>query len=164
MLKRIMDYWVEILIALVVLVLVGFGFWFFNMINASGASVKEKAVAQAGIAQAAEMAPYDNETVMGSEVLNAAQLFKDRPQFSVLIKTGNATAGFYAENTSSVTPPCYAATSPLGAPGTCAAMVTLSQMKDQTNIQNYINKTALFNAKIYMDASNEVHLIEFIQR
>lgn len=163
-LGKITDYVWQILGVVLALVFLAFVLWLFGVFDSTSAETKNDVSARTQKISAMKYEAYENTRVLGSEVLSAVQDFKQTPQFSVLIKTGNAPSGFYAENTSSDTPVCYAPATPLGNPGTCSAMVSVSNMKDASNVNNYINKSASFDSKVYRDGSGNVRLIEFTQR
>jgi hypothetical protein len=151
------------------MLLISFVIVFFLFFYDKGGNIKEQAVSKTESLEAMKFNAFDNKSVTGTEVINAAIEYKNVPQFSIVIKTGANKSGFYALNTSSDSPVAYAPPSSgnvLGAAGSVSpsAMVDVNKMRDESNVQNYVNTSALFKSKIFRDDNGAVRLIEFTQK
>ncbi|WP_341281074.1 hypothetical protein [Paenibacillus sp. FSL H8-0537] len=143
----------------------------YLVINGYFNRAQEQTLAQTKLINQAEFSGYDNKDVSGQDVINASTRYGGRPQFSIFIKTGENTTGFYAKNNYDI---CYDApystttdfTVKVSGEVKCAAgeQIDVSTMQDQTKSTNYINTTAVFTSKTYRDNNGEVRLIYFDQK
>lgn len=166
--EKIVEFLKENIVAVFLLLIVAAFVGIFLIAYGVFNGTKQEASDTVGQVTSLAFKDFDNTRVLGSEVIQAAEKYKNRPQFAILIKTGKTPAGFYAVNTSSATPVAYTgtpATGKVGAPGSvnADAMVSTSQMSDPTDVAHFVNKTATFVSKIYTDEVGEVRLIEFTQ-
>lgn len=167
--KQIMEFFKSGIGVLITVVFIGIIVGFFVFIKPMFDDSKEDMVGQTAVITGGKYDAYDDKLVGGAEVIAAATKFKTEAQFSVLVKTGSSTAGFYAENNSAATPVLYAAPSTAGttlpdsAAGT-GTTVKISQMKDKSDPLHYVNPSAQFDANIFRTADGEVRLIVFKQR
>lgn len=166
--QKIVSFLQENIVSVLIFVFLAVIVGVFMTVNAISGTTKQEAADTVNQVTSLAFSSYDNTRVLGSEVIQAAEKYKKRPQFSILIKTGKTPAGFYALNTSSATPVAYTgtpATGKVGTPGSVkeGGMVSTSQMTDPTDVAHFVNKTATFVSKIYTDEIGEVRLIEFTQ-
>lgn len=167
--ERIAQFIKENMGVVIIFVIAAVGVTFFFIGNGLSPDLKDKANKNVATASDMEYERYNNTTVPGIDVIQAAKDYKDKPQFSVLIKNAGSTTAFYAQNTSATTVPAYVAPSTgttLADPGTVSssAMVTADQMKDATDLVHYVNPTADFSAKVYRAKDGKVRLITFTQK
>jgi len=139
----------------------------YLVINGYFGRAQEQTLSQSQLITQAEFSNYDNKDVSGQDVINAATRYSGRPQFSILISTGENRGEFYAENNHSI---CYVN------PGTgkkldistasCAygKQQPVSAMQDQKNSRYYVNTSAVFASTIFKDNNGEVRLIYFYQK
>ncbi|TVY07319.1 hypothetical protein [Paenibacillus cremeus] len=123
---------------------------------------KNKATNFSSQSKTMEFAEYDNQSLLGTDAIYAAELFANRPQFSVHIITKSVSGGFYATNTSATTQVCYTSATP-SISGTCGTVVTPAAMKDTANT-NYVNAGSVFVSKLYYDSNQAVRMVEFTQQ
>ncbi|WP_338554573.1 hypothetical protein [Paenibacillus sp. KS-LC4] len=143
----------------------------YLVINGYFNRAQEQTLAQTKLINQAEFSGYDNKDVSGQDVINASTRYSGRPQFSIFIKTGENTTGFYAKNNYSI---CYEA--PYSTSTTnffvnvseyecqTGQQIDVSTMQDQTKSTNYINTTAVFTSRTFKDKNGEVRLIYFDQK
>ncbi|MEK4343397.1 hypothetical protein [Paenibacillus sp. FSL P4-0184] len=158
---------------IVTILIIAAGVSIYLVINNYFIRAQEQTLAQTQMINQAEFNSYDNKNVSGQDVINAAMRYKGRPQFSILIKTGVNTKGFYAENTYETYYgiPTVSDTNPEGGfvKDTSVESHSVSQMLDQseTGVENAencnVNTQSLFKAKVFRDKNGEVRLIEFNQ-
>lgn len=102
---------------------------------------------------------YDDTTVSGSQVTNALRKFKDRIEFGIQVKTGKNTAGeWYGDMlriTGTLTNEQYG--SVVGA--------SAASISDTWNekLNEYVNPSGKFKAKVIKDNSNVVRGLVFTQ-
>lgn len=144
---------------IVTLLIVAAGISVYMISNGNFKRGQEQAVSQSASLAETEFTLYDNTSVSGSDVLDAVKRFQGRPEFSITVKTGKATAAFYVDGFDK----CYADSSGVAtATGTCGTKVTYSQMTDQSTEQ-YVNTTARFKSKVFKDKNGIVRLITLTQ-
>lgn len=102
---------------------------------------------------------YDDTTVSGSQVTNALRKFRDRDQFGILVKTGKNSGGEWygdvliinepesSQRYGSVNGPSYA---------------PISNAWDE-RLNEYVNPSGKFKAKVVKDSSNVVRGLVFTQ-
>lgn len=158
-----------IIVLLASLGMIALFLFMYNLVQGQGEQTKDSATSQMAALGKQEYSLYDNKVVTGTEVMEAANRYIDKPQFSIRIVTGLVPDGFYAYNRSSEPDGvCYApptgSNTEVSPPSTCATntMVKIEQMKSTTNT-NFVNPTGRFRAKVYVDANQEPRLIEFVQ-
>ena len=171
MLSTIGEYWKQIIAFVIIMLIVGVVFGFWLMADGQTSRARDNILQTTNSLSNSEYARYNNQIITGAEVIEAAIKFRDKPQFSIRVVTGNNPAGFYMENISAApNAVCYATPvsveTPVGTPANCtvASMTTVLQAQDTTSILYYINPTARFNANVYRDSNGEVRLLEFRQR
>lgn len=102
---------------------------------------------------------YDDTTVSGSQVTNALRKFKDRAEFGIQVKTGKNTAGeWYGDMlriTGTLTNEQYG--SVIGASG-----ANISNTWNE-KLNEYVNPSGKFKAKVIKDNSNVVRGLVFTQ-
>ncbi|OKP90177.1 hypothetical protein [Paenibacillus sp. P32E] len=161
---------------IVTILIIAAGVSIYLIINNYFIRAQEQTLAQTQMINQAEFNTYDNKDVSGQDVINAAMRYKGRPQFSILIKTGVNTDGFYAQNTyNTYYKPAKAAVGETAAeeldvskPNTGAEKHSVSEMLDQSsssaNDKNCnINTLSIFRATLHKDKNGEVRIIEFNQ-
>ncbi|CAM4411625.1 ABC transporter permease [Paenibacillus phoenicis] len=102
---------------------------------------------------------YDDTTVSGSQVTNALRKFKDRDQFGILVKTGKNRGGeWYGDilnvNESESSEYYGAVINHSNAP--------ISNAWDE-RLNEYVNPSGKFKAKVVKDSSNVVRGLIFTQ-
>ncbi|AIQ46202.1 hypothetical protein R70723_10120 [Paenibacillus sp. FSL R7-0273] len=161
---------------IVTILIVAAGVSIYLIINNYFIRAQEQTLAQTQMINQAEFNMYDNKDVSGQDVINAAMKYKGRPQFSILIKTGVNTEGFYARNTyTTYYKPAQDAVGETAATelnlselNKGAKNYSVSQMLDQSvsvgDAYNCnINTLSLFRATLHKDKNGEVRIIEFNQ-
>ncbi|MNE24782.1 hypothetical protein D3C76_27360 [compost metagenome] len=102
---------------------------------------------------------YDDTTVSGSQVTNALRKFKDREQFGIQVKTGKNKIGQWYGNVLNIgslsTVEEYGAVS-----GTSYANIGNSWNE---SLDDYVNPSGKFKAKVIKDNSNVVRGLIFTQ-
>ncbi|MBU5672496.1 ABC transporter permease [Paenibacillus brevis] len=102
---------------------------------------------------------YDDTTVSGSQVTNALRKFKDRAEFGIQVKTGKNAAGeWYGDMlriTGTLTNEQYG--SVIGASG-----ANISNTWNE-KLNEYVNPSGKFKAKVIKDNSNVVRGLVFTQ-
>lgn len=102
---------------------------------------------------------YDDTTVSGSQVTNALRKFKDRVEFGIQVKTGKNAAGeWYGDMlriTGTLTNEQYG--SVIGASG-----ANISNTWNE-KLDEYVNPSGKFKAKVIKDNSNVVRGLVFTQ-
>lgn len=102
---------------------------------------------------------YDDTTVSGSQVTNALRKFKDRIEFGIQVKTGkNATGEWYGDMlriTGTLTNEQYG--SVVG-----ASAANISNTWNE-KLDEYVNPSGKFKAKVIKDNSNVVRGLVFTQ-
>ncbi|MDH6373861.1 hypothetical protein CA600_12200 [Paenibacillus sp. VTT E-133280] len=159
---------------IVTILIIAAGVSIYLVINNYFIRAQEQTLAQTQMINQAEFNSYDNKDVSGQDVINAAMRYKGRPQFAILIKTGENTTGFYAENTykSSYEEPKDTSNPvvDLSKNNKYTKGVSVSTMLDQTNTDSYnrdnylVNTLSVFKAVVYKDSNEEVRLIVFKQK
>jgi len=139
----------------------------YLVINGYFSRAQEQTLSQSQLITQAEFSNYDNKDVSGQDVINAATRYSGRPQFSILISTGENRGEFYAENNHSI---CYErpvtgnkvdlSTERCG----FGTQQPVSAMQDQKVSRYYVNTSAVFASTIYKDNNGEVRLIYFYQK
>ncbi|WP_128896797.1 hypothetical protein [Longirhabdus pacifica] len=165
------SYGLKFAIGIVItLLIIGFGVGIYFVADALFGKAQDNTTSQTTALTRLEYSKYDNKGVTGQEVINAAIQYENRPQFSINIKTGILSGGFYAENNFET---CYdipTSSEPLVDLDTHAcktsngtnATADISALQDTSN-NFYVNPTGIFTSQIYRDGNNEVRIIEFIQ-
>lgn len=162
---------------IVTILIVAAGVSIYLIINNYFIRAQEQTLAQTQMINQAEFNMYDNKDVSGQDVINAAMKYKGRPQFSILIKTGVNTKGFYAQNTyTTYYEPAKAAVGETAATeldlsdlNKSADNYSVSQMLDQSTVNASnedncnINTLSIFRATLHKDKNGEVRIIEFNQ-
>jgi hypothetical protein len=157
---------------IVTILIVAAGVSIYLIINNYFIRAQEQTLAQTQMINQAEFSSYDNKEVSGQDVLNAALRYKGRAQFSVMIKTGENTTGFYAKNNYGIyfgvptsEKPTVDLTSGSNSNGDSS---TVSEMMDLTKSSYgksvFVNTMGVFKAKVYKDLNDDVRLIEFVQK
>ncbi|CAH1207724.1 hypothetical protein PAECIP111893_02764 [Paenibacillus plantiphilus] len=118
---------------------------------------QEQAVSQSVALAQSEFNNYENTTVTGTDVLEAIKRYKDRPFFSIEMKTLLMTGYNHATDKK-----CYSAANP-SVSVTCTTLVTHTLMTDQTQA-TYVNPTARFKSSIYKDGNGVIRHIRFEQQ
>ncbi|OMC65677.1 hypothetical protein BK125_29405 [Paenibacillus odorifer] len=158
---------------IVTILIIAAGVSIYLVINNYFIRAQEQTLAQTQMINQAEFNSYDNKDVSGQDVINAAMRYKGRPQFAILIKTGENKTGFYAENTyksnyeepKDTSNPVVDLSKDNG-----TTSVSVSTMLDQTNSGSYnsdnylVNTLSVFKAVVYKDSNEEVRLIVFTQK
>lgn len=160
---------------IVTILIVAAGVSIYLVINNYFIRAQEQTLAQTQMINQAEFNSYDNKEVSGQDVINAAMKYRGRPQFSILIKTGVNTKGFYAEN---IYDTYYALPYKKNADDleekfhfdekNAGDHYSVSQMLDQSeptadDKNCNINTLSIFKAALYKDKNGEVRVIEFTQ-
>lgn len=118
---------------------------------------QEQAVSQSAALAQSEFNNYENTTITGTDVLEAIKRYKDRPFFSIEMKTRLMTVYNNANETAN----CYSAAA-TSVSVTCTTRVTHELMTDQTK-DSYVNPTARFKSSIYKDGNGVIRHIRFEQ-
>ncbi|MEK4290016.1 hypothetical protein MKX34_08850 [Paenibacillus sp. FSL R5-0636] len=158
---------------IVTILIIAAGVSIYLVINNYFIRAQEQTLAQTQMINQAEFNSYDNKDVSGQDVINAAMRYKGRPQFAILIKTGENKTGFYAENTykSSYEEPKDTSNPVVDlSKDNKTDGISVSKMLDQTNSDSYnsdnylVNTLSVFKAVVYKDSNEEVRLIVFTQK
>lgn len=102
---------------------------------------------------------YDDTTISGSQVTNALRKFKDREQFGIQVKTGKNKAGEWYGNILRISGSMNADEygSVIG-----ASSVDISNTWNEV-LNEYVNPSGKFKAKVVKDNSNVVRGLVFVQ-
>lgn len=159
---------------IVTILIVAAGVSIYLVINNYFIRAQEQTLAQTQMINQAEFNSYDNKDVSGQDVINAAMKYKGRPQFSILIKTGINTAGFFAKNTYGTyyDPPAKLdgeSEEQFHYEKSDLDEYSVSQMLDlsDNDVENEdncnVNTQSAFKANVFRDKNGEVRLIVFDQ-
>ncbi|EOS57206.1 MULTISPECIES: hypothetical protein [Paenibacillus] len=102
---------------------------------------------------------YDDTTVSGSQVTNALRKFKDRDQFGILVKTGKNRGGEWYGDILNVNDP---ESSEFYGAVINHSNVPISNAWDE-RLNEYVNPSGKFKAKVVKDSSNVVRGLIFTQ-
>lgn len=102
---------------------------------------------------------YDDTTISGSQVTNALRKFKDREQFGIQVKTGKNKAGEWYGNILRISGSMNADEygSVIG-----ASSVDIGNTWNEV-LNEYVNPSGKFKAKVVKDNSNVVRGLVFVQ-
>ncbi|MBW4838752.1 MAG: ABC transporter permease [Paenibacillaceae bacterium] len=102
---------------------------------------------------------YDDTTVSGSQVTNALRKFKDRDQFGIMVKTGKNSGGEWYGDVLIINEP---ETSERYGSVNGQSYAAISDAWNE-RLNEYVNPSGKFKAKVVKDSSNVVRGLIFTQ-